>query len=182
MALEDIGFEEGNISESTSEASEADQQRARDDAKRAKQVRAQIQKAQQQNKQFAEMLTLLLQYITDDTLLGHVFKQLIDYHIAIPAIFAQFLPFLQNRIETDIYKNIYGALWEKLPREENLVNLVGWLKTVRASSNSLQAIDIVEYTHFVIRYLHRYEVVDREKMNEKKRGEMQKEIKKEIQK
>ena len=177
MALEDIGLEEGNISESTSEASEADQQRARDNAKKAKQVRAQIQKAQKKNKQFAVMLTLLLQYIDDDTLLGYVFQQLIDYHVAIPAIFAQFLPFLQNRIETNIYKNMYGALWEKLPQEESLVNLVRWLKTVRTSSQSLQAIDIVEYTHFVVRYLHRYKLVDWEKMDEEKRGELHTEVK-----
>ena len=180
MALEDIGFDDGKVSESSSEGSEEDQQRVRDNAKKAKQVKAQIQKVQKQNKQFAAMLTLLLQLINDDILLGMVFKQLIDHQVSIPAIFAQFLPFLQHKIDIEIYKNMYGVLWEKLPREENLVNLVARLGQVKASSGSLQAIEIGEYVHFVIRYLHRYEVVDWDKMDKEKRKEFHGKVKKEL--
>ena len=53
---------------------------------------------------------------------------------------------------------------------------------MKARSKSLQAIDINEYVHFVVRYLHWYEVVDRDKMNEKKREEFHGHVKKHLKK
>lgn len=45
-----------------------------------------------------KLLSVLLQYVNDDILLGMIFQQLITYKIEATGIFAQFMPFLQGKI------------------------------------------------------------------------------------
>lgn len=176
MAPEELNLEDGKISESIGEASEEDMQRVREDMGKAKKVRTQIKQIQQQNKQFADMLSLLLQLIHDDELLWYIFGQLIEHKVSPPAIFAQFLPYLQSRIDTETYKNIYGALREQIPTDHTVVTLVAWLKQVRGSSKSMQAITIEEYTPFVLAYLRWMELIDLTALDPQKKAELLKSI------
>jgi len=63
--------------------------------KKAAQIRGQIVQSAQHNTQYAQLLSVLLQYVNDDILLGMIFQQLITYKIEATGIFAQFMPFLQ---------------------------------------------------------------------------------------
>jgi hypothetical protein len=180
MSPEELNLEEGNISESTSEASEEDLQRVREDMTKAKQVRGQIQDMQKQNKQFALMLSLLLQLIDDDKVLNYVFVQLIDQKIPIPAIFAQFLPFLRKRIDIATYQPLYGELREKLPQEETAVSLVARLDTVRSSSSALQQVKVQLYLPFILDYLQWMKVIDMTTLEPEKRTQLEQSIVKEL--
>lgn len=180
MAPEEMNLEEGHISESWGEASEEELQRVREDMGNAKQVRAQIKQIQQHNKQFALMLSLLLQFIDDDKVLGYVFKQLIDQKIPIPAIFAQFLPFLRHRIDIATYESLYGELRKKLPKQDTVVSLVDWLKEVRQASSILQSVPIQSYLPFVLDYLHRMQVVDLVALEVEKRSILEATLHKEL--
>lgn len=155
MSIEEFSFEDdGGASESWAESSEWDAQRARDDSAKAQQVRTQIKQIQQQNKQFADMLSLLLQLINDEKVLTHVFAQLTQHHIPIPAIFAQFLPVIRHQIDTSIYAPLYGDLRTMQPDQETVSSMVTWLQHVRSASAALQGMPLSAYTQFAARYLN----------------------------
>lgn len=66
------------------------------------QMGGQIAQAGKKNKQFAQLLILLLQHITDEKLIGHIFRQLTVQKLSIPAIFAQFLPFIVDLVSLQV--------------------------------------------------------------------------------
>lgn len=174
------GFEDGNVSESTGEGSEQDIQRVHEATKKAKQVRTQIKNMQNQNMQFALMLSLLLQLINDDKVLGYVFTQLIDQKIPTPAIFAQFLPFLKSHVDIATYQPLYGPLREKMPDTLGVVSLVAWLKEVKGASQALKDIDMKVYIPFVLDYLQWMQVIDLTNLEPEKLQELEQTISKEL--
>lgn len=84
--------------------------RVREDAKRSAQMRAQIQQAGQQQKQFAQLLILLLQRVTDEQLIRHIFRQLVDEKLPIPAIFAQFFPRIHDKVQMSVKEWPFAVL------------------------------------------------------------------------
>lgn len=173
---ENLSLEEGNISESASEASEEDLQRVRESIGKAKQIRGQIITSQAHNKQFAQMLSLLLQAIDDNVLLDMVFNQLIEWKVAIPAIFAQFLPYMKHHVSIDVYQPLYGPLREHLPDQDSLEAVVWWLKRVRTASKSLAQKPIDDYIAFVVRYLWWMKFVDVWGLTQEQEQELKKSI------
>lgn len=177
FGLDDAG--EGG--ESGGEAvSEEAQQRARDDTAKAKQVRNEIKQVSHQNAQFAMMLTLLLQNINNDSILWIVFNQLIEKKVPTPAIFAQFLPYMKTKIDVTVYKELYGALRGKIPKETNVSSLVHWLKEVRWVSQALQQISLDEYTEFALLYVEWMWAIDMSLLDEEKKEVLVKSVRKEL--
>jgi hypothetical protein len=76
--------------------------KVREDMQKSTQMRGQIAQASKQNKQFAQLLVLLLQHITDEKLVGHIFRQLTVQKFSIPAIFGQFLPFIVPYVQLNV--------------------------------------------------------------------------------
>lgn len=105
--------------------------KVREDMQKSTQMRGQIAQAGAQQKQFAQLLILLLQHITDEKLIGHIFRQLTVHKTSIPAIFAQFLPFLVNRVALNVNA---GPFVELVPlaksMQRSLDGLVGRFKKV----------------------------------------------------
>ena len=160
--------------------SEEAQQRARDDTAKAKQVRTQIQQVSHQNAQFAMMLTLLLQSINNDAILWIVFNQLIEKKVPTPAIFAQFLPYMKTKVAITSYKELYGALWEKIPQETNVSSLVDWLKEVRWASQALQNISLDEYSNFTLLYIEWMWAIDMKILDAEKKEALVNSVRKEL--
>ncbi len=81
--------------------------------RKAAQIRGQIVQAAQHNRQYAQLLAILLQYVDDDILLGNVFQQLIAYKIEATGIFAQFIPFLQGKADLSPYRVMFESIWDQ---------------------------------------------------------------------
>ena len=77
-------------------------ERVRESQKKSGQMRGQIAQAGKQQKQFAQLLIVLLQHIVDEHLVGQIFRQLADQKVPIPAIFAQFLPFVIDYVHLQV--------------------------------------------------------------------------------
>jgi hypothetical protein len=105
--------------------------RVREDMQKAAQMGGQIAQSGKQQKQFAQLLIVLLQHITDEKLIGHIFRQLTVHKASIPAIFAQFLPFIVDHVALNVNA---GPFVELLPlaksMSRSLEGLVTWMKKV----------------------------------------------------
>ena len=102
---------------------------------------------------------------------------MVDYKVSIPAIFAQFLPYLQDKIDINVYHELYQWLRAKLPTEKTVSSTVTWLRDVRSASTSLSAISLESYTLFVVSYLWWTGVVDTAALDVTQEQELEKGIK-----
>ncbi len=94
--------------------SEEELARVREDMKKAAQIRGQIAQAAQHNQQYAQLLGVLLQQVNDELLLGHIFKQLIVYKVEPTGIFAQFMPYLDGKIDLEPYHVMFESIWTRV--------------------------------------------------------------------
>jgi hypothetical protein len=144
---------------------------------KSQQIKRQIAASQQQNRQYAIMLTILLQQVEDELLLGLIFSQLTEYDLSVPAIFAQFLPVLQTELTAEQYTTWYdGEIVNKLPNfPVSISALVEWLEEVRTTYEEMHIVPMDIYVRFVLRYLVVFEVVT--EMSGERRGELEQVIK-----
>lgn len=116
------GFEAGNVKEQASEASEADVARVQETLQKAKQMRGQIQQQSQQNRRVAELFSMLLQYVDDNTLMAMLYEQYVTHKIAIEHIFAQFLPWIMKYRDLGEYGGVFGQVWHTADRMDTSVS------------------------------------------------------------
>lgn len=152
MGIDDIGLSEGNVREQVGEASEEDIARVREDMRKAAQIKGQIAQSVAHNKQYAQLLTILLQHISDEQLLGAIFQQLMVYHIEPTAIFAQFMPVLKLQIDLTPYHVMFEEIRERVqttpPTAEGIID---YLKRLRQASEPIGAIHEEVYRPMVER-------------------------------
>ena len=147
--------------------------KVREDMQKSAQMRWQIAQAWVQNKQFAQLLILLLQHITDEKLIGHIFRQLTVHKASIPAIFAQFLPFLVGRVALNVSS---GPFVELLPKAKamhsSLEWLVEWMKWVQKTFPHIATQSIDQKASFVLDLAQAYNFTHLEQLDEAKREEL----------
>lgn len=155
--------------------------KVREDMQKSAQMRGQIAQAGVQNKQFAQLLIILLQHITDEKLIGHIFRQLTVHKASIPAIFAQFLPFLVWRVALNVSS---GPFVELLPKAKamhsSLEWLVEWMKGVQNTFPHLAKQSTDQKAAFVIDLAQAYNFTHLEQLDEQKRDELWELVRKEV--
>ncbi len=152
MGIEDVGMLDGNVQEGNAWVSEEEQARVREDMKKAAQMRGQIAQSAQHNMQYAQLLSVLLQYVNDDILLGMIFQQLITYKIEATGIFAQFMPFLQGKISLDPYRVMFESIWDHAVAVDHTPeSLVEYMSLLRRGSEEIRKIPIGEYREMIVR-------------------------------
>lgn len=155
--------------------------KVREDMKRSSEMRGQIAQAGKQNKQFAQLLVLLLQHVTNEKLVGHIFRQLTVEKFSIPAIFAQFLPFIVDHVALNVSAGPFAELLPKakqMPR--SLEWLVGWMKSVLAVFVQLHKQTQDEKASLVVDIAQTYGFTHLEDLPEEKRTELRELIKQEM--
>ena len=158
------------------EASEVSQEaidRVRKNMWQSKKVGAQIKSLQHQNSQYATLLSLLLQWINDDQLLGHIFHQLVDYKIDPVIIFVQFLPIIERHIEVWGLETLYEDVWKEFTSYTSTISgVVEWMTAVRKRYESLYYIESDQYISFVKRRLEVEWIVDFSSLEQEKIKEL----------
>lgn len=149
----------------------------------AAKVQGQIAQAGKQNQQFAQLLLLLLQHIADEKLIGHIFRQLTVLKIGIPAIFAQFLPFIMEYVHMQVSSWPFAELLPKakqMPR--SLDGLVTWMHDVFLVFPQLTKQTEEQKASLVIDLAQTYEFTNLEKLSEDQRTELRELVKSEMKK
>lgn len=155
--------------------------KVREDMQKSAQMRGQIAQAWAQQKQFAQLLILLLQHITDEKLIGHIFRQLTVHKASIPAIFAQFLPFLVDRVALNVNAGPFVELLplaKSMPR--SLDGLVSWFKKVNTVFAHLGKQEGDQKASLVIDCAQTYGFTNLEQLDEAKRDELWELVRKEV--
>jgi hypothetical protein len=153
----------------------------REDIKKSGEIRGQIAQAGKQNKKFAQLLILLLQHITDEKLIGHIFRQLTVQKHSIPAIFSQFLPFIVDHVAFNVSSWPFVDLIPKakqMPR--SLEWVVGWMKEVMCVFVSLSKQTNDQKASLVIDLAQVYNFTRLEDLSEEQRHDLWELVKKEM--
>lgn len=155
--------------------------KVREDMQKSAQMRGQIAQAGKQNAQFAQLLILLLQHITDEKLIGHVFRQLTESHFSIPAIFAQFLPFIVDHVQLQVTAGPFADLLPKAQQmDRSLEWLVGWMKWVYATFPQLAGQQTDQKASLVLDLAQVYEFTRLESLDEQQRKDLRELVKREV--
>lgn len=163
----------------SAEASAEEVARVREDMQKSAQMRAQIQQAGQQQKQYAQLLILLLQRVTDDILVGHIFHQLVDYKLTIPALFAQFLPRIHDKVQLNVQEGPFARLMPLAQQmERSIGGVVSRFKIVNEQFTPLAWYP--KRTELVLDVLRAYQLVDMTTLAAEKQQELEALVKKEI--
>ena len=145
------------------------------------QMRSQIAQGGKQNKQFAQLLVLLLQHITDEKLIGHIFRQLTVQKISIPAIFAQFLPLIVEYVQLQVTSGPFAELLPKAKTtQKSLDGIVSRCKQVYALFPQLAAQTVDQKTSLIIDIAQAYQFTRLEDLTEEQRTNLRDLVKKEI--
>lgn len=133
MSLEPgLWIETGGGLWSDTEVSEDELVRVRENMHQAAQLQGQIAQTSKQSKQLAQLLVLLLQHITDERLIDDIFVQLTEHKIPIPAIFAEFLPRLVDKVQLNVSGWPFASL---LPQARTMTHslegVVGRISTIK---------------------------------------------------
>jgi len=155
--------------------------KVREDMQKSAQMRGQIAQAGKQNKQFAQLLVLLLQHITDEKLVGHIFRQLTVQKFSIPAIFGQFLPFIVDHVQLQVSEWPFAELLPKakaMPR--TLEWLVVWMKQVFTAFTQLTKQTEDQKASLVVDLAQVYQFTRLEDLSDEQRAELWALVKKEV--
>lgn len=162
------GLSMGNVSENIGEASEEDLVKVRESLAKAAQIKSQLAQAQQQQGGYAQMLSLLLQYVQDGALLKGIFEQMHDHHIAIEYIFAQFYPGLTTREDLSWFTTAYPWLVYEALMGQQITPFVAYIRHVREQWN-MTAIPMTTYVPFLITLVQWTGLVDMTGRDDEKR-------------
>lgn len=105
------GIEWPSRQESVSEVTAEDLVRVRENLRDAATTRAQIKSQWKRDQQNAKLLSLVLQYVTDDALLKRVFFYLVERKMDALVITALVIPVLQQHITIEPLKPIIHQFW-----------------------------------------------------------------------
>lgn len=155
--------------------------KVREDMQKSTQMRGQIAQAGKQNKQFAQLLVLLLQHIVDEKLVGHMFRQLTVQKFSIPAIFAQFLPFIVDHVQLQVSEWPFAEL---LPKAKSMPRSLEWLvermKKVLIAFPQLTKQTEDQKASLVIDLAQIYDFTHLEQLSEDQRRDLWELVKKEV--
>lgn len=147
--------------------------KVREDMAKAAQMWGQIAQSTKQNKQFAQLLVLLLQYVTDNNMVDHIFLQLTQHRVPIPTIFAEFLPFIHDKVQLNVSS---GPFVELLPKAKAMTydfeGLLVRYGTLFQHFAFLKNLWTTYLCKLIIETAHAYEFVDLAKVDQKARNEL----------
>ena len=155
--------------------------KVREDMQKSTQMRGQIAQASKQNKQFAQLLVLLLQHITDEKLVGHIFRQLTVQKFSIPAIFGQFLPFIVPYVQLNVTEWPFATLLPKAQQmQKSLDWLVTWMKEVFGTFTQLTKQTEDQKASLIIDIAQVYDFTHLEDLTEEQRIALRELVKREV--
>lgn len=109
--LENFGdlwdLEWSKINEKSEAYKEQQDERAKADEKKWKQIKKQIQKDIRKNTKEAKILEILFKNIDDDKIIGNIYNYFVWYEIKANSIFLFFLPFIMGKIDDNDILNIF---------------------------------------------------------------------------
>lgn len=160
------------VSNTASEAREEDLGRVGESMAKAGQMRTQIKQMQQQNATDAFLLMLLFKYVQDEELIHFVFSRVVKEGVSVKVIFAHFLPLLYQSINIERLTDVFPqeiALINQI--ELNVVGYVSYIKGLQMHYPEIKELNKDKYVEFIRQVLAVYKLIDREGMEEEKRGE-----------
>lgn len=179
MSPEEIGWLEPVSWGQSAEVSAEEVARVREDIQKSAQMRAQIQQVGQQQTQYAQLLILLLQRVSDDKLIGHIFHQLVEYKFPIPTLFAQFLPRIHDKVQMNVQEWPFAVLVPAAQQmDQSIEGVVKRFNMVNKQFAIL--VDYPQRVALVTDILSAYQLVDMTILSPEKRHELEELIKKEI--
>lgn len=156
-----IDVESGIAGGESTEISAEDLARVEDSLAQAQQVRTQIQELQLQNTNYAWMLSLILRYMNDTTI-PYLSSQINAYHISIPAMFCQVVPYLALQTNVDEYLQHHPDVAMELDSyDQSLTGVVAYLTQMRRLYPELTNYPVAEYSKFVAAFVELLQLIDR---------------------
>ena len=151
--VEGMSFESWGSSEQAQEVSEEQQQKISENQKKAKQVKAKIQKQQKQNKKTADMLTILFKAIDDEETFLFMYSFIDEYNIEVSEMFKSLLPFLVDYLNPELLKELWLEK-ENYTIKNNLKDYFEYFKPFMKESSfkNVEKERLVEYLRKIIYY------------------------------